>query len=407
MSKFQYQAFDGTGCLLKGELDAASEIEARDLLWQRGATAFEIKPASTTPLFQREFSFSNAKKAISDAQLASLANDLAILVKAFVPLDVALRIVAGNNSDPRNRSIAEGMLEEVLRGSTFASALERLDGAAHEDCIRILEAGELAGSLGSALQDVAELLARRLEIRQRIRAAMAYPILLICLAAASLFVVIGLLLPSVTPIFAENGMPLPTMIAFLNAIRAYALEILAGCGAIIAALFLLHRMMRRNPGLRIKFDRLWLKLPIFGPISRLRDAARLARTLTTLLKAGVPLLQAFGAALMLVNNRHMRSMLEVALLRIREGASLARAITESDVLPSLAQQMVAVGEETGRLNDMLQQTASIFERQEQDRTAAVIAAMTPAITVGIAALVAGLIISIMSAIMSINDLVLG
>jgi len=406
MTTFHYEAFDSAGKLLKGEVDAETENEARELLWQRGKTAFEIKRKSSGTLFRRDIRLSRTGGALDDLRLSSLARDLAVLLQADVPLDAALRIVANNSADLRNRDAAQEMLGQILKGSTLASVLAAMDGATHEDCVHILRAGELSGNLGAAFQDVAELLERRLEIRRRIRSAMTYPILLIGLAVVSLWIVIGLLLPAVTPIFSENGMPLPPIIAFLNLIRRYAYEIFAVLCVGIASLAILVGIAMRQPRYRVVLDRLWLKLPLIGVVSRLREAARFTRTLSTLLRAGVPLLQALDASTSLVSNRHMRALLELAMLRIREGASLATALSENAALPTLAQQMVAVGEETGRLHEVLQRTASIFERQDQQQTDRLIAAMTPAVTIGIAALIAGVIISIMSAILSINDLVL-
>lgn len=407
MAKFRYQAFDRSGNLLEGDLDAASDADAREILWQRGVTTIAVAAGEDArPLMQREFKFGKSGEGLSDAQFASLAGDLAILLEADLPLDTALRIVSSNNADAGNREIAGRMLEEVLKGSPLSAVLQRLGGDTHEDCIHIVQAGELSGDLGGALRSMAKLLERRLERRRRIRAALAYPILLICLAAASLWVVIGLLLPSVTPIFADNGIQPPTVIAVLNGVRSYAYELFGAVGGSAAALYLINLAIRRQPELRIGRDRLWLGVPLFGEISRLRDAASFTRTLSALLGSGVPLLQAFEAALMLVGNRHMRSLLEVALMRIREGVTLANAVAENAVLPDLARQMIAVGEETGQLGVMLEHAATSFERLEQSRTDRVIASVTPALTVGIAGLVAVIIISIMGAIMSINDLVM-
>jgi general secretion pathway protein F len=275
-----------------------------------------------------------------------------------------------------------------------------------QEYVKMIQAGEMSGDLGGALRELADLVDRRIEIRGRISAALTYPAILVGLAVASVSVVLGFLLPAITPIFLDNGQPLPPVIAALEAVRANWSSIVAIGGASAFSLVTAVLLLLRNPTYRATLDRLYLRIPTIGPISELRDAARFVRTLATLLKAGVPLLQALAASCPLVKNQFVRNALDRVTTDVSEGVSLALSITSASALPPIAIQLIAVGEESGRLPDMLLRIATIMERQEQDRTACVLSILSPVITIGVAGLMAVIILSVVGGILAINDLVL-
>jgi general secretion pathway protein F len=404
--KFRYEAFDRAGNLVEGELEASSTEEARILVRDRGVTPFAVRGAKAFDVLFRDITFERRHAKPKDGQLARLTRDLAVLLQAGLPLDAALRIASSTSSDPRSKALAESLLNGVIGGASLAEVMEENKAAFRPEYIRIVQAGEISADLGAAVQDLAELLERRVEIHSRVRAAMAYPALLVALAALSLWIVLGLLVPAVTPIFLENGMPLPVILASMDAIRRHGLTIMlvaAGCGA---GMMLALVIARRDEGTRRFIDRLYLSVPVVGGMAQTREAARFTRTLATLIKAGVPPLQALQASCPLVRNDHLRQLLEQAVTDVRAGVTIGDAMTNSAALPAVARQMIAVGEESGRLQDMLQRAASILERQEQTRTTQLIAILTPAVTILVSGMIAGVILSVMGAILSINDLAL-
>ena len=256
------------------------------------------------------------------------------------------------------------------------------------------------------MRELAELLERRLEVRSRIRSAMAYPALLVVLAAVSSWIVLGLLVPAVTPLFLENGMPLPAVLAAMEAVRSNAVWVLAS-GVMVAGVLVASAMLaRRNPATRVILDRIYLSVPVIGAISGLREAARFTRTLATLIRAGAAPLQALEASWPLVRNLHMKDRLAAAIADVRAGVSIGTAMARTAALPPIAQQIIAVGEESGRLQEMLVRVTAIMERQEQARTARIVAVITPAVTLLVAGMVAGIILSVVGAILSINELAL-
>lgn len=403
--RFHFEAFDGAGNLIEDDVEATTSEEARRIIRARGVTPYEVRASGSSDFLFREISLDRSRQ-IGDAHLARLARDLAVLLQAGLSLDAALRITATIIENPRARRLVLDLSEGILQGSTLADTMAEMGKAFQPEFVRIVQAGELGADLGGAMLELADLLDRRVEIANRIRSAMAYPALLIGLAVISIAIVLGLLVPAVTPLFLENGMPLPAIIAAMEAVRQNASWILALVGAGVVALVLSIVVARRSVALRTRLDQLHLSVPIVGRITELREAGRFTRTLATLIKAGVPPLQAFQASCPLVRNHHIRVRLERSLAEIRAGVSIGNALSAAEALPTVVQQMVTVGEESGRLQDMLARAALILERQEQLRTARALAALTPAITILVAGMIAAIILSVMGAVLSINELAL-
>lgn len=403
--RFHFEAFDGAGNLIEDDVEATTSEEARRIIRARGVTPYEVRASGGSDFLFREISLDRSRQ-IGDVRFARLARDLAVLLQAGLSLDAALRITATIVENPRARQLVLDLSDGVLQGSTLADAMAGMGKTFRPEFVRIVQAGELGADLGGAMLELADLLDRRVEIANRIRSAMAYPALLIGLAVISIAIVLGLLVPAVTPLFLENGMPLPAIIAAMEAVRQNASWILALLAAGVAALVLSIVVARRSVALRTRLDQLYLSVPIVGRITELREAGRFTRTLATLIKAGVPPLQAFQASCPLVRNHHIRVRLERSLAEIRAGVSIGNALSTAEALPAVVQQMVTVGEESGRLQDMLARAALILERQEELRTARALAALTPAITMLVAGMIAAIILSVMGAILSINELAL-
>jgi len=404
--KYRFEAFDRSGNLVKGDLDAVSQEEAQALIRGRGIVPYLVQAAGASDILFREIRFSGGSRHADEAQLARLTRDLAVLLQAGVPLDAALRIAAATAEDSRMQQLAQKLLDGVLEGSSLARTIEGQDGLFRTEHVRIIEAGESSATLGDAMGELADLLDKRVEIRNRIRAALAYPALLICLAVVSLWIVLGHLVPAVTPIFLENGMPLPTVIEGLDALRRNAFPISVGIVALVAGAGLAVLSARRDAVLKTKLDRLFLLLPLVGPLTELREAGRFMRTLGTLIRAGVPPLQALQSSCPLVRNLYTRNRLEDVVTDVRAGVTIGAAMARASALPPVAQQLVAVGEESGRLQEMLLRAASVLERQEQAKTARALAVLTPAVTILVAGMIAAIILSVMGAVLSINEIAL-
>jgi general secretion pathway protein F len=267
-----------------------------------------------------------------------------------------------------------------------------------------VQAGEKGGALSQALDELAVLLERRGELRGRIHSALVYPAILIVLSLLSLTVIAGVLVPNIAPIFRGSGAQIPGTIAFLMALHDHWQAIVITISGIVGLAAGGSALALQSPAFRLTLDRFKLTLPIAGAFILKRDTARFARTLGTLLNAGVPLLQAANSASAVTSNGALASSLTTAIARVREGASLHGALKDCTPLPLLALRMIAIGERAASLGQMLIKIADMFEQQTQRSLDRAMTLLTPAITLFVAGLVGLLIVTIMNALLSLNDI---
>ncbi len=400
MAKFRYKASDAAGNPVEGEIEADGEAAARDALWSQGLVPYALNAAPRAALAGLA-----GQGRLTGAALAGLVRDLAVLVDAGLPVDRALRVLSGEGSEPARRKVAEGLLTDVIAGRSLADAAATRP-VFPPDVVAVIRAGEASGRLGPVLLDLAGLLERREEIRSRTRSALAYPLFVLVVALIALGVIVGVLVPSIAPIFEEGGRPMPPVVAALAAIGDHAGAIAAGLAALALAGIAAGLLAGRRPGLRRRLHGLLLRMPILGELSRLRDGGRFLQTLATLVAARVPLVPALGTASGVMRNGWLQAQAETTAGRVREGATLAAATAADGFLPAAAVQMIGVGEETGRLADMLSRAARLTEAQERTRTERMLTLLTPLLTVAIAGVVGAFIFSVVGALLDMNELVL-
>lgn len=403
MPRFRYRAYGTDGSFAEGTIEAASADAASATLWTQGLSPFEMQVASGagTAWWNREITFGNGA---ARADLLAFTREFATLCAADIPMDDALRIVQTQASAVRLRSLVEALLADVLNGRPLSEAMQAQPRIFPADYVAVVRAGESGGRLAQVLTDLAELLERRAEIRARVQSALIYPSMLIVLSLATLAIIVGGVIPSMAPIFTQSGKPLPLSIQLMLALEAHWLEIVAGSLATLLAGGAIVAFVLADPDRRRRLDRLALRLPLLGGFLLQQDTARFARTLGTMLMAGVPLIAATRSASDVVGNRHLRAGMEQAIERIQQGTALHRALRNEVALPAVALQMIAVGEEAGKLDRMLLRVAQMLEKQLQTSVDRFMAALTPAMTVGIALIIGALIMPVMNAVLSINDL---
>lgn len=403
MPTFRYRAYGTHGELAEGSIDGASPEAAGDLLFLQGLSAFQMRTAesSATPWWRRELFAGQGSR---HAELAAFTRELATLGAAEIPLDDTLRIVCEQAISPRMRAIAARLLADVMNGSTLSDAMQKHGNIFPADYLSMVRAGEIGGRVGEVLEELAELLERRLEVRGRLNSSLIYPTVLVVMALASLAIIIGGLVPSIAGIFVGSGKPMPSGIAFLVALHAMWLEILTVALSLAALAAIAALAALRRPAVRLGLDRAQLRAPVLGAFILQQETARFARTLGTLLKAGVPLFQAATSARTVIGNRHLAAGIDAAIEKVREGVALNRALQSATPLPPIAVRMISIGEEAGKLDRMLMRLAAAFEAQGQRSVDRFMTILTPLLTVVIAVLVGSLIITVMNAILSINDL---
>jgi general secretion pathway protein F len=401
MPKFKYRAFSTSGDLMEGEIEARTAAEAEDAIFMRGLTPFETFEARKASSFT-QISFGSKKP--NAAQIASFTSEFATLEQADVPLDQSLRILAAQSPSEPLRALAQELLARIVDGASLSDALSRRPDIFSSEYINMVREGEAVGRVGASLTELAEMLERRLELRARIQSALIYPSLLITLAIISTGVVLGTLVPSIAPIFADNGKAMPSGLQFILDVQANA--------GVIGLIFLLigvglatvYKMAQTRPTWQVALGRLYLRLPVAGPLLAQFATARFSRTLGSMIKAGVPLLQGLESARTAVSNAFLNDELAGVVEAVRGGANLSGALARVPYLPPVATQMITIGEETAQLGDMLLRVAAMFERQTQRSIERAMGLMTPVLTILIAGVVGGLIMTVMDAVLSINDL---
>jgi general secretion pathway protein F len=403
MPKYRYRAGGLDGGLAEGVIDAASLEAAADALWSQGLTPFETRPEneSTTKWWQREISFGGGAQA---ADLVAFTREFATLNAADIPLDDALRILCAQASSSRLKTLVTGLLADVLNGAPLSDAMQKQAKIFPLDYVSVVRAGEIGGTVNDVFVELADLLERRMEIRARIQSALIYPCMLICLSIGTLAIIAGGLIPSIAPIFAESGKPMPATIQIMLVLQARWLEIVIGLALVVLMTIGVFSIAVRKPAFRLTLDRYKLKVPVLGPFMLQQETARFARTLGTMLNAGVPLVQAAKSARSVIINRYIGAGMDRAIEAVHQGVALHRALRSETELPSVALQMISVGEEAGKLGRMVMRVAMMLERQIQSSIDRFMATLTPVLTVAIALMVGALIMPIMNAVLSINDM---
>ncbi|MGJ4946766.1 type II secretion system F family protein [Bradyrhizobium sp. HKCCYLS20291] len=403
MPRFRYQAYGTDGSFAEGTIEAASAAAADAALWAQGLSPFQMRAADAagTKWWNREITLGGGS---GRADLLAFTRAFSTLSAADIPMDDALRIVQTQAASARLRTLVETLLAEVLNGRPLSEAMQGQPQVFPADYVAVIRAGESGGRLAQVLTELADLLERRAEIRARVQSALIYPSMLIALSLATLAIIVGGVIPSMAPIFTQSGKPVPLTIQLMLALKAHWLEIVIGCVSAAALLAMAIAFALADAGRRRRLDALALRLPLLGDVLLHQDTARFARTLGTMLAAGVPLIAATRSASDVVGNRHLRAGVEQAIEAVQQGTALHRALREAVALPAVALQMIAVGEEAGRLDRMLLRVAEMLEKQLQTRVDRFMAALTPAMTVGIALVIGALIMPVMNAVLSINDL---
>ena len=404
--RYGYRAYDASGRMVEGEITADSREMALDLLNRRGTYPLEVADGTSVagqqPWWNRDIVLF---RRVPLAGLALFTRELAVLVKADLPLDETLRIVALQPSLPAAmRRITEGVLARVLEGQSLSQALAVADGAFPEFYWRLVRGGEASGTLGAVLDDMAAFLERTAEMRARLLSALLYPAILMTVAGLAVVGIMTVLLPAIVPLLRDAGAPLPFIVRVLEGFReavvangALWLGVAATGGALLAALIGTGQLGRF-------LSHLALRVPLLRGVITKREVARFSRTLATLMRSGVPMLDAVRITGGVLANIRYRTAIVAVTEEVRQGASLTAPLTAGGLFPEVALRLIAVGEKTGQLEAMLLRVADIFEAALQRQLDRMMALITPLLTLLIGGLVGGLIVSVMTALIGINEL---
>jgi general secretion pathway protein F len=400
---FRYTAVEPSGRLARGVMEAPSEAAVVERLRRQGHLPVRAEPdrgGRLSGLLTTEF----GRRGLRRQEVADLTRELATMLGAGQDLDRTLRFVAETAPNARVRGVAEGLRATVRDGGSLASALQRYPASFPPLYVGLVRAGEAGGQLAPALEQLAELLERGRRLAATVTSALIYPALLLTAALGSIALLLTQVLPQFVPLFEQSGaaLPRPTqmMIDLGAVLSAYGLWMLLA----LIVLALVARAVLRRPGPRLAADRLALRLPVVGGLAREVLAARLTRTLGTLLVNGVPLIAALGIARGVLGNLAGEAAVDRAALSAKGGAGLSGALAEAAVLPPRAVHLLRLGEETAQLGPMALRAAEIHEEAVRIGVQRLVSLLVPTITVVMGAAVAGIVSSLMLAMLGLNNL---
>ncbi|MDX2308362.1 MAG: type II secretion system F family protein [Hyphomicrobium sp.] len=408
MPRYRYKALDSEGAATTGEIVADTRGDALEHLARTRRTAVALDetlgPVVEGPWWQRDVL---APSELPIGDLSSFTRELASLTSANVPIDEALRLMLLQPAiGARQRRVTKALLARVTEGQSLSAALAQSKPGFPAYYARLVEAAETGGTLGPALDDLATFIERSAEVRARVLSALVYPAVLVMAALLAITVIAGVLVPAVQPIFEDAGVAPPFIIRLLGGISAFLTEkwwlvlaLLAGLGALAVALL-------RDSALRTAWDGVLLRLPILGRLIVESETARIARTLSALVRNGVPLADAVRVSSGVVSNRVLGQAITEARKDIEEGVAASTAFARSGLYPELFVSLTRVGEETGQLDPMLARVAATYDALVVRRTERLMTLLTPVLTVVIGGFVGLLLISVMNAILSVNELVM-
>jgi type II secretion system protein F len=400
MPVFTYRAADRRGQTIDGVMEAADSRAVIDRL--RKEAYFPIKVSAQgerAPLFSL-----GGGSRVRHRDLLALTQMLATLFEAGLPLDRALSILEELAATPRVKTIVADLLHSVRGGSSLSEALAKHHPRPFSRLyINMVRAGEKGGVLEVSLRRLAEFLEARAAFNEAVVSALAYPLVITFVGAAAIIFLMTFVIPRFATIFNDLGQAIPLPTQILMAVSA-ALQSYWWVGATLAmAGVLAWRMWTGTPHGRASWDQFVLRLPIVGRLALKVETARFARTLGTMLKSGVPVLGAMAVVGDMMSNQAVGGAVGRVAEGVKRGGTLAAGMQEHTAFPSLAVHMVRVGEETGRLEEMLLKVADTFETDVRSELKRVLGLLEPAIIVGMGVLVAFIVVAMLLAIFSINE----
>jgi len=392
---YEWEGKDRNGKQVKGEVRASGENQVQASLRRQGVLLTKIK--------KRRMSSGSR---IKSKNIAIFTRQLATMMKAGVPLLQAFDIVGRGNPNPRVTRLLNDIRNDVETGTSLSAAFRKYPIQFNDLYCNLVEAGEAAGILDDLLERLAIYMEKTEAIKSKIKSALMYPISVVVVAFVVVAVIMIFVIPAFKQVFSSFGADLPAPTLFVIAISevfvVYWWLIFVGIGG---GLFLFMQAWQRNKKMQAVMDRLLLKMPVFGKLIEKSCLARWTRTLSTMFAAGVPLVEALDS----VGGASGNSVFEKATLKIQQevstGISLASAMGNVNIFPSMVLQMCAIGEESGSIDHMLGKAADFYEAEVDDMVAGLSSLMEPIIIVFLGTIIGGIVVSMYLPIFKLGQVV--
>jgi len=384
---YAYKVRDRRGTLITGEIVSESQDLVLAKLREQHYIPLEVKAKSRG--LQREFRILPQKAKLKD--LSVFSRQFATMVNSGLPLLRTLAILEEQTQGKYLAKVVGEMRLDVEKGVSLSAAMAKHPRAFNQLFVSMVRAGETAGTLDSVLLRLADTIEREVSLRRQIKSAMTYPIVVASLVVLILSAMLIFVVPTFKDLYKQLGgtLPLPTriLVGVSDVVRGYFLIVV---GVIVAGVWLFRRWIKTEKG-RMAFDRFKLRIPVFGPLVHKTALSRFARTLSVLNRSGVPILQSLEIVQDTVNNSVVATAVKDLQAGVKEGESLATPLSRHKVFPAMVVQMMAVGEETGALDTMLEKIANFYD-EEVEATVESLTALIEPVLIAVVGGAVGLIV---------------
>jgi general secretion pathway protein F len=402
VANFRYKALTQTGAVIRGNVEAQSAAVVVQQLRGQGHFPISAAPANANSVAERFLSLLSARKP-SLSLIGTATSELAALLNAGLELDRALSILCRLSDIGTLKAPLERVRNSVRDGMALADALAR-EEVFPQFYVSMIRSGEYAGTLAPTMQKLADYLARTAEVRDAVTSALVYPAIVATTAAVSVSIIVFFVLPEFKPLFEQAGATIPLPARIVMGLSDFVRATWWIFALLIAGAFFGAREWLSKPANGLRLDAALLGLPLFGRLLQAQGTERFSRTLGMLLSNGVPLPNALVLTKDVMQNRVMADAVAEAAASLREGESLAHLLAQSKRFPDVTVDLVRIGEETGKLPEMLLKQAELEEHRLRHTIDRLVALIVPALTIVMGIVVAGLIASMLIAILSVNDL---
>jgi type II secretory pathway component PulF len=400
MPIYAYKVKHGPGRTIEGELEAASQAEALERLERDGASPVWVREKAESGS-GRKRSWRRDRR-ITARDVTVFTRQLASLIRSNVPILRALATIADQTGNLRFRRVVEGIEADVREGGMLSDAFARDPALFSELTVSMVRSGESAGLLDVILERLADAREAEEEVRRKVQAAMAYPLLVLAVGAATIFTLFAFFLPRVVQLFRDvRDLPLPTrlLIGTSDVFARYWAPMLI---AMLSLVVVYRRLIATDAG-RAVVHGLTLRIPLLGRFVRESEIARFARTLGLLIRAGIPIDRALDLGAQTLTNSVMRAEIEaVRRNTVQQGARLSEGLKRSAQFPPFVANMAAVGEEAGRLDDSLAEIATFYEREVEQQSRLATSLIEPILILGVGLIVGFIVASMLLPIFQLS-----
>jgi len=401
MATFSYQARDGSGQTVSGTIDAADQAAAVSLLMNRNLMVTELKAASGVKVGGQKRFQGNVKA----QDLVVFTRQLATMMAAGLPLVQSLSALEEQTESKAFKPVLHNVRERVEQGDSFSQALAQHPKVFNRLYVSMVEAGETGGLLAEILDRVASYLEATSRLKKKVKSAMTYPTIVCCIAILIALFLIIKVIPIFADIYKDFGakLPAPTqmLINVSNVLREYFVFCVIGVGALI---FLLVKLKRTKRGTEI-WDRAKLRMPVFGKLIHKIAMSRFSRTFAALLRSGVPILETLRIVGQSSGNTLVEACVQQTAVAIERGDNLAAAMGQHKVFPPMLVRMVAAGEQTGKVDVMLEKISDFYDEEIEATLAALTSLIEPLLIVFLGVVVGTIVICMFLPIFKLNQIV--